>query len=141
MQRVDFPTPPFMLIRATFLAILERSLDWSGLVPFSPDQAVLARVVLAKLCAAWREKQPSLGHLRERSGTSICDSDSPNDSPVFRSDFQWAARSHTPWSRRNSGPSDETSRRLPSLRRPVGSQVAIVGVSPLDGPSFLGALS
>ena len=49
----------------------------------------------------------------------------PNDSPVFRRDFQWAARSYTPWSRRNSGPLDETGRRLPSLRRPVGSQVAI----------------
>src|SRR5271165_5432665 len=49
----------------------------------------------------------------------------PNDSPVFRRDFQWAARSHTPWSRRNSGPLDETGRLLPRLRRPVGSQVAI----------------
>ena len=48
-----------------------------------------------------------------------------NDSPVFRRDFQWAARSHKPCSRRNTGPLDETDRRLPSLRHPVISQLTI----------------
>ena len=48
----------------------------------------------------------------------------PNDSPVFRRGFQRAARRHELWSRRNSGPLDETGRRVPRWRRPVESRVA-----------------
>ena len=44
-----------------------------------------------------------------RSGPQI----SANDSPVFRRDFQWAGRCHRLWSRRNSGPLDETGRLDP----------------------------
>ena len=47
-----------------------------------------------------------------------------NDSSVFRRGFQRAARRHGLWSRRNSGPLDETGRRVPGWQRPVESRVA-----------------
>jgi hypothetical protein len=68
---------------------------------------------------------------------------SSNDSPVFRRDYQRAARSHRLSSRRNSGPLDETGRCAPSVRRRACSQLTIADatwgiVSRLKGYCQLG---
>jgi len=68
----------------------------------------------------------SLGFLQiQQTPVPIGSSPPTNDSPVFRRGFQRAARHHGLSSRRNSGPLDETSRRVPSWRRPIESQVAL----------------